>query len=45
MFQPDRSHLEEWATLLGEDVSEDLLEEESSSLLPSDSEGRGGRAE
>ena len=44
MLQPDRSHLEEWATLLDENVSEELLEEESSTWLPSEAEYNGDHA-
>jgi hypothetical protein len=45
MLQPDRSHLEEWATLLDEDVSEELLEDESGTWIPSASERHGDHAE
>ncbi|MBO4247689.1 hypothetical protein IL252_07660 [Halomicrobium sp. IBSBa] len=45
MLQPDRSHLEEWASLLGEDVSEELLDDESGTWLPSESKYRGDHAE
>ncbi|WP_018257468.1 hypothetical protein [Halomicrobium katesii] len=45
MLQPDSSHLEEWASLLGEDVSEELLDDESGTWLPSESEYRGDHAE